>query len=649
MPASTMPSRSDTQSPEDARLQIAARLFALAIMLVAFGLRAYHLDYQSLWSDEGISLLRAAQPLGQLWRTMPVEHVPGYFLLLHLWMSLAGQADYALRYLSLLPSVSTVALIIRMGRDMGSRRAGLIAATLLATGAFQVWYAQEVRMYSWLLAVGLLSTWCLWLLFTRSPSLNIWLGYVSSTAAAIYLHYFGFLIPLVHTVVAVLWLAVRRDRRVFLYWLAAGVAVFALFLPWALRALALFGFSGWRASIDPSRIPWLLLQTYTAGETMPDAWSRWIPLLYLALIVLGATAWYRRSPDAGLFLTSIAISAVALTWLLVIRQPDFHVRYTIYVSAPLILLAGAGIAGLDPAWWRRSRPDHGSQTLPATALFRAIPWLVLAVLVFANGLALNRLYYDSSIHKPDFRSAAARIQTNLQPGDIVLVDGPNPELVFNHYYDGPAPVYDLRELQDLSGEEVDDALQGMTADAKRAWELLYFKPPGPVQVWLATRGWAADPTYHNNIRVQLVGLAGESSQEEPAGVHFGDALELVSSAFDPGPHRAGDLVRISTNWQVHEQAPEYKFSLRLLNDADKQLATVDYVPQNWFAPTNVWVVGRPATDQHALLLPDDLEPGLYRVTLRLYDPYSGAPVETEAGVDVPIAEMVVANGPVAGE
>ena len=143
-----------------------ARALCVALALLAFALRAYHLDFQSFWSDEGISIIRSNQLLGQMWQSMPVEHVPGYFLLLHGWMKLSGQADYGLRFLSLLPSVWAVALVYRLGIDLGSRRAGLIAAALIDTSAFQVWYAQEARMYSWLLAIGLLSTWFFWLLLT---------------------------------------------------------------------------------------------------------------------------------------------------------------------------------------------------------------------------------------------------------------------------------------------------------------------------------------------------------------------------------------------------------------------------------------------------------------------------------------------------
>ena len=74
---------------ERARAQ-PARLAMLAILLLAFALRAYRLDFQSLWSDEGISLLRASQSLPEMMRNMPVEHTPGYFVLLHGWLALAG-------------------------------------------------------------------------------------------------------------------------------------------------------------------------------------------------------------------------------------------------------------------------------------------------------------------------------------------------------------------------------------------------------------------------------------------------------------------------------------------------------------------------------------------------------------------------------
>ena len=95
----------------------------ILILWIAFALRAYHLDYQSFWSDEGISLRRSAQPVAELLATLPIEHLPGYFLLLHYWLPWTGEHDFALRFLSLWPSVLSVALVYRLATDLGNRRA----------------------------------------------------------------------------------------------------------------------------------------------------------------------------------------------------------------------------------------------------------------------------------------------------------------------------------------------------------------------------------------------------------------------------------------------------------------------------------------------------------------------------------------------
>jgi hypothetical protein len=270
---------------------------------------------------------------------------------------------------------------------------------------------------------------------------------------------------------------------------------------------------------------------------------------------------------------------------------------------------------------------------------------MVAGLVALNLSALNHLYNDSSFHKPDFRGAAEQIQARERPGDIVLVDGPDPEKVFLHYYRGQSPVFDLRFLAGDDGQAVDAALREMTAGVRRAWEVLYFHPPGPVQVWLATRAWATTAADHNDIRVSLYGLAAADGTTAKAttvpGVAFGPALTLTEATLDGEPLRAGDILRVTTRWQVAQQAGDYKFSLRLTDPSGRVWLSSDYVPQNWFAPTTAWLVDQPAEDRRGLLLPADLPPGSYQVTLRLYDATTGVPVETEAGQDVSLGEIEV--------
>jgi 4-amino-4-deoxy-L-arabinose transferase-like glycosyltransferase len=608
-----------------------ARASMLALLLIAFVLRAYHLDYQSFWSDEGISLVRANLPLGEMLAQMPVEHVPGYFVLLRGWIALTGTHDFGIRYLSLLPSVWAVALIYRLAVDLGSQRVGLLAALLLTANPFQVWYAQEARMYSWLLATGLLSTIACWRLFTRPSSWGTWVTYVLAITCTVYLHFFGFLVPLSHAAWAIVWLISGRQRQELWRWAGAGIMVALLFAPWAMRALELLSFEGWREPLDPTRVPWLLLQAYTVGEQMPAPWLEWLPWLYALFALLGLVAWSYRRGLAGVFLGTLLAMALVVVWLLVVRQSDFHVRYPIFISAPLLLLAAGGIAALDPGWWRGATSRLGI----------VLPGLVTVGLLSASGMALQRIYTEPSLHKPNFRDAAATINREVNPTDVVLVDGPNPQLVFAHYYNGPAPVHDLRDLEGKSYEEVNATLTAATQNAARAWELLYFHTPGPVQFWMATHGWAAAATDHNGIRVTLYGLDHKPLVEQQMDVAFGPGLTLYHAGVGGPSVQRSDLVRVTTRWQVDAPLPEYKFSLRLATPDGQVILADDYVPQNWFAPTSQWVMGSIAVDQRALFLPADLPPGPYMITLRLYDPTNGVAVESASGQDVLLGTIEV--------
>ncbi len=627
----------------------APRVALITTLLVAFALRAHHLTFESLWSDEGISLQRAAEPLRAMLAAMPVEHAPGYFVALRGWMALAGDSDFALRFFSLLGSVLAVALLQRLSRDLARPSAvrrwiGLLSAMLLATNAFQVAYAQEARMYAWLLAMSLTATLALWHLLNvreqrgpthRYAAVGWGIAYALAIAASVYLHYFGALVAIAHLLYVLGWaIATRRWKAAGLWaaWAAAGLLLFA---PWLPRALGVFGFGGWRSGGSVNEIPMRYLVAYSGGAAMPAPWDAIIPWVTLALAILGAVWWVRTRRSGGLLMGALALIPLVAVLLLAARNPDYHERYTIFISAALIALASAGTIALEPRLWSRDRARRRLNGLPvATAA-------VAAILVGANFAALANTYGNSALHKPDYRAAAARIQAEQRPGDVILVDGPDPERVFTRYYTGGLPIVDLRDLEGAADNTVDARLRAATADAGRVWELLYFHDPAAVQVWLATNTWPTEPTYHNNIRVTLYGLANRVADVTGAPplanrpLAFGDALTLERVALTPTQLQRGDVLRVSTDWLTHAAPPDLKFSLRMNDASGNPILFSDYKPQNWFAPTSSWAVGQPARDQHGLQT-NTLATGAYTVTLRLYDEASGAPVVTAAGEDLPL-------------
>src|SRR5262249_12539329 len=83
----------------------------IPILIIYFSLAFYHIDHQSLWTDEAISVMRA-DPTGSFltrerWFT---GQSPPYFLLLHQWAKWWGTSEFALRSLSALLGAIVVGL-----------------------------------------------------------------------------------------------------------------------------------------------------------------------------------------------------------------------------------------------------------------------------------------------------------------------------------------------------------------------------------------------------------------------------------------------------------------------------------------------------------------------------------------------------------
>lgn len=124
----------------------------LLVIVIATILRCINLNTSTgLWFDEMVSLYAANQtfPFGIInWLAKNDVHSPLYFLILHLWMNLFGDSDVAVRSLSVLFGVLNVPTIYYVGKEIESKKIGLVAAFFVAINSFLIYYSQEVRFYS---------------------------------------------------------------------------------------------------------------------------------------------------------------------------------------------------------------------------------------------------------------------------------------------------------------------------------------------------------------------------------------------------------------------------------------------------------------------------------------------------------------------
>src|SRR5690348_2315070 len=152
----------------------------IAVTLVAALLRFYGLGNRGFWLDETFSL----DPPHQTETNMAF-----YYLLLRLWVKL-GTSEVFVRTMSVVFSVATVPLLYAVGERLFGRKAGLLAAWLLALNAFHIHYAQEARAYALVVLMGTVATYLL-VRNIQQPERATWLLYGAFLALSVYSHLFA--------------------------------------------------------------------------------------------------------------------------------------------------------------------------------------------------------------------------------------------------------------------------------------------------------------------------------------------------------------------------------------------------------------------------------------------------------------------------
>jgi mannosyltransferase len=205
---------------------------ALAGLTVAgAAIRFVPLGIQSFHHDEVITVMRVIPgTFGHMLHEVKASesNPPLYYVLAWSWTKEFGRSEWGIRSLSALLGALTVPLGYAIGRQLASRRVGLILTAVLAFNPMLIWYSQEARSYALLVFFGALS----FLFFVRSldtrrgRDLALW---AVASALALGSHYFAFFAVGIEAV----WLAVAlRDRwKVVLPALAAVGAAGAALLP----------------------------------------------------------------------------------------------------------------------------------------------------------------------------------------------------------------------------------------------------------------------------------------------------------------------------------------------------------------------------------------------------------------------------------
>lgn len=381
-------------------------LWALAF-LTALGaaMRFASLDVQSFHHDEVITAARIlpgsfTDMLEAVKRSE--SNPPLYYVLAWGWAKAFGSDEVGLRSLSALFGAATVPLAYCIGAELASRRAGLIAAALVAVSPMLIWYSQEARSYAVLVFFCAASLYFFArALRTRSGrDMALW---ALSSALALCSHYFAVFAVGIEAV----WLLVALRAR----WRVVLPAVAAV----GATGLALVPLIS--AQVNPTHIGWIeesLLSTrffetgvsFLAGETghviaePPRERYALLPVLLIgAGLLLGAVRGTSRERRGALLGLAIGLGTAALALLAVLLGKDYVVeRNLLPALLPLCVAAAIGF-GADRA--RR------------VGLLLA---LVLCAYWIAFGVYVTR---TPNLQRPDFRGIVYELGSPQVPRAIV--------------------------------------------------------------------------------------------------------------------------------------------------------------------------------------------------------------------------------------
>ena len=319
-------------------------LFGLTAL--AFALRLWQLDSQSLWFDEAYSVFVARLPLAFSFEVLIADgvHPPLYYLMQRLAL-VFGESEAAVRLPSVIFGALAVPLTYRLGCTWGSAKQAILWSALVALSPFHIWYSREARMYALLMTLALASMAAYWG-FLQRPTWRraTWLALASLLA---YLtHYFALFLPLVQLVHLILHL--RRYPHHLRLWVPAQFAASLPLIVWVITIARQPGLTfgiGWIEQPTPIDLVYTYLNM-SVGLVRPLDAVSWMSLAVLGLLAwIGAKKGWGQQP-AGSLLVIWAAVPVLLTFLMSLRRPVYVDRFLIICLPAMLLLVSRGSLSL---------------------------------------------------------------------------------------------------------------------------------------------------------------------------------------------------------------------------------------------------------------------------------------------------------------
>ena len=395
-----------------------------------FGLSMLMVRGQSVWFDEGYSILLAKQNLSELLALTAVDaHPPLYYILLKLWGEMFGFSEFALRSMSAVFAAGAVVIGLALTRKLFGTRVTLIALPFVVLAPFILRYGYEIRMYSLIGLLGAGGTYAL-LNARQTKKLWWWAVYAVIVALGMYTLYTSIVIWLAHAV-WLTWMSIRNKQPLRTWrWPLAFIGAIVLFVPYIATFIdqstnSVLSGVGSAVTLTTLLDMTTLFLLYTPEGEVTGWMSLGLVALFVLLVPLLVRGWKRiesaKRPFMVLYLLLAGLPMLIFALLSLSDNPIFLPRYMAHVAVWVYLSLGVLIAYGVSATQKKGR---------------AVLVAAVTVLVLASGVAVlaerGNFVFDRW-HKPVGREIAASLACDDQT--TVVMDGPQEFIDLLFYLD----------------------------------------------------------------------------------------------------------------------------------------------------------------------------------------------------------------------
>ena len=633
--------------------------------LLAFALRVHRLGHQSLWDDEILALMGAKEPLGEMIQSLTTirAHPPLYYITLRLWIFLLGQSEFTTRFLSVVLGLLIIPLVYRLGSMLYDEKVGCLAALIGAFSPYLISHAQDVRMYSLFVSLGLGSI-LLFNLALEKNSRHLWYGYLALTLGALYTHYFSVFIVIIESLLFLHSLLAKpsQERQRLGHWFVIQLTIAVLYVPWVIYvAEFMLGHTKlWIAPVGLLTLLKRLLVVYSVGKTVPGVYDSskvysyfvvsttapgncavLLVLVFLATFLLGCYCAIRLPGEKAVTLGTYLFLPIAGIWLVSLFRPVFDERFLLFiVPAYWIFLA----LGLNALFQQSIKLAQGSI---GRLVSLGVGGLLLTLMLTASSYSLFNYFYIPDYAKGhDWRTFVATLRQQSGPGDLIIQNYPDPDL--GYYLQGDLPLVILPASSPVDPVATADALAKLAREHQRLWLLPqrfeFWDADGFVERWLNRH---CDKISQQEVASLPLNLYLTPStflgQMTPVKANLGDRAELLgyrlvtdTSNLQSGvlTTRPNNALRLTLYWRaLSPMEISYTVFTHLLDAKGQLWAQKDNLPVRGSYPTIDWTTDEVIVDKYDIVIPPDAPPGEYVLEVGLYDVMTGQrlPVLDERG------------------